>query len=139
MTTNTTVAAIKAMQTVECNFTSSGAGRVTIVALPHDKDTIQFVVAGEPVFSITYVGFIGTFEWAGFSGLNVNQESRLAAIDALNFMFESLKIKAQAAEYKGQVSCSGNDIIDSKVRKEFKLIDLHLILDECRERPKLSM
>lgn len=139
MTTNTTIAAIKSMCTKGGNFISAGSGHVSVVPLPHDADTVQFVVAGESTFSITFIGQIGNFEWNGFTGLNVNHDSRLAAIDALNFMFESLKVKAVATEYENQVSVTGDAVSDSNVSIEFQLKDIHLLLDNYRDKPKLRM
>lgn len=142
MVTKTTIAALYAMSQNGGSFESEGAGRVSIFTLPHDKDVVQFVVAGEPVFSISNIGNHAKFHYDGFSGINVDADAKFAALDALNYMFEVLDIdaKAMVTDKLYSVDISGKAAEESEgneIIKKFKFSVLHDALEHEKNKTRI--
>ena len=93
----TIIAAIKAMCRTDGVFTSRGADRISIGCLPHDKDTVQFIVAGYPVFSLTFIGHRAEFSCSGFGNPGMTDSEMQQSAGALNFMFEAIGFNGFAA------------------------------------------
>lgn len=142
MVTKTTIAALYAMSQNGGSFESAGTSRVSTFTLPHDRDVVQFVVAGEPVFSISNIGNHAEFHYDGFSGINVDTDAKFAALDALNYMFEVLNIDAKAmvtdkfysVEISGPAAeeSGGNEIL-----KKFKFSKLHNALEHEKNKTRI--
>lgn len=137
MPSNTTLAALRAMCNVGGEFASAGAGNVSIVPLPRDKDTVQFVVAGAPVFSIDFGAVEGSLRWQGFNGSAVGMESRSAAVDALDFLFDALEVSASAELVRGELQVRGRAVCRGVIDHTFPLATLHQALEDSKPRQRM--
>lgn len=92
MASRTILAAVRSMCDRDGDFESRGGCRVTIGELPHDRNTSLFIVAGHPVFSLTFVGKQAELSCSPFSASFMTEDELDLSRDAINFVLSSAQL-----------------------------------------------
>lgn len=109
MTTQLTISAISGMFYEKSRFSDSSK-IVSIFHDPKDSEKIHFAVENLSVFSIAFGEKQALFSWNGLNCEGLSLDAKKAAVDALDFMFETTGVSASAEIINFGIHVCGRDL-----------------------------
>lgn len=115
-------------------FDSSGFGYVSIGLCSQKAGVLAYKVNGYEVFTLELAGHRGILKWHGFNGFIAGEPCRIAAVEALDFMFEATGMSASAEIVKNEIQVSGKDLRNRLVHFSFPMTRLFEALETEKNR-----